>query len=883
MTGTNKPPVLATRLLVSFLKPGLVEEVSGDLDEKFRADLRRTSRFRACAYYWLQVIQYLRPFAIRGIEMGNIISISMFTNYWKITWRVMARQKLYAAINVGGFAIGIAACLLITLYIRHELSFDKHYENSERIFRIYRESTFNGEFRANAWMPAPLADALKSFPAIEQSGHYVGAGGLVDGRTEIKRADKNENFFEDEIVYASQGLIGVLQLPFISGNSSTALTQQRTVVITKRKADKYFPGEDPLGKLIVLNHDDKNPFTITGVIANYPDNTHFRADFILSDENHEFWPGEQLSWGSSNYFDYVQLRQGSDPIAIGEQLHSLVDDYFVPDAIKNGNDASVNWAKSLNFKLQPVTDIHFNRVHVGDPLTHNDIQYIWLFISVAFFIIVIASINFVNLSTARSTNRAKEVGLRKVVGSARGALIKQFLMESIVYCMVAFVIGCAIAYFLLPVFNNIVGTSLRFSADGFTFFPLVFGTALCIGLLAGIYPAFYLSAFQPAQILKGTVTRGTRQTSLRSLLVVCQYTLSIALIIGTLVIRRQMSYMLNKPLGFDKEQALVLQSTHTLGDKMPSFKNELENIRGVQHVSVSGFLPVAGTRRNGSGMWKDVVGQTADGVDVQQWTVDSDYITTLGLKLIEGRNFSPGRASDSAAVIVTRKLIKSMGIENAIGQVIVNPWRSFNIIGVVEDFHFESMRQDIAPVALVLGKNEAAVTVRLSTTDVSASVEQISSLWKSYVPGQPMRYAFLDERFASMYADVKLVGTIMTSFSALAIIIASLGLFALSSFTVEQRAKEISIRMVLGATTAGIVKLITGNFIKLVGLSFLLAAPLAWLVMNRWLQDYAYRVSWQWDVFGFAAAMAFSIALCTIVFQALRAALGNPSRNLRSE
>lgn len=417
-TGNDTPPTSAMRLLQLFLKPELIEEVTGDLNEQFRADLNKYSPLRSRMNYWLQVMHYLRPFAIRGWHL-SLKSTAMYQNYWKITWRVMARQKMYSSINIGGFALAITVCLLITLYIRHEYAYDTHYTNQRSIFRVYRESTFNGQFHSNGWMPAPLADALHQFPEIEKSGHYVSASDLVDGRSEIKRADRTENFIEENIVYANQELIEVLEVPFLSGNPKNALLEPHTAVITESKARKYFADGDPLGKSIVLNHNEKNPFKITGVIADRPDQSHFQAEFILSVSGHEFWEGEKSSWGASNYFNYVLLRPGTRIDQLEKKLHALVDLYFIPDAISNGNDASLNWAKSIQFRLQPIADVHFNRAGVGDGLAHADIRNVWLFGSIGLFIMIIASINFVNLSTARSANRAKEVGVRKVVGSVR--------------------------------------------------------------------------------------------------------------------------------------------------------------------------------------------------------------------------------------------------------------------------------------------------------------------------------------------------------------------------------------------------------------------------------------------------------------------------------
>jgi putative ABC transport system permease protein len=439
-----------------------------------------------------------------------------------------------------------------------------------------------------------------------------------------------------------------------------------------------------------------------------------------------------------------------------------------------------------------------------------------------------------------------------------------------------------LGYGLLPFFSDVVGTPILIGRDELTFIPMLLLGALLIGVVAGLYPALYLSSFRPTQILYGRSQPGVTRSTLRSVLVVCQYTISIALIIGTLVIKRQMSYMMTKELGFDKDQVLVLQNTHNLGERTAAFKHDLQRLAGIGRVSVSGFLPIAGTRRNGSGMWKGVKGLTADGIDTQQWTVDEDYIKTLGLHLLEGRNFNPALASDAQAMIVNQKLVQSMGIKDPIGQVIVNPWQSFTIIGVVGDFHFESMRQDIGAIALVLGNNTGAVSVKLNTRDTKTAVAQVASLWKKYEPEQPMRYTFLDDGYTRMYDDLRRMDDIMSAFALLAIIVASLGLFALSAYTVEQRTREISIRRVLGATTGSIVNLLTGNFITLVAISFVLAAPVAWYVMKAWLQDYAYKTDLGWDVFIIACLIAFVLAIGTISMQAVKAALKNPAQNLRS-
>jgi putative ABC transport system permease protein len=546
---------------------------------------------------------------------------------------------------------------------------------------------------------------------------------------------------------------------------------------------------------------------------------------------------------------------------------------MLPDAIKSGDDqGTIDWVKSMRFELQPIDDIYLNVADVKDNLNHGDIRYIWLFGSIATFILILAIINFINLSTARSASRAKEVGIRKVVGSMRSALIRQFLIESIVYSFISIALSVLIAAIAVRGFN------LSMPWNEVWLVPVLIIASVLIGIMAGIYPSFYLSSFKPAKL---RLDPG-KKTTLRSVLVVFQFTISIILIVGTLVINKQMNFLLNTKLGFDKEQVLVLDGTRTLGHQVEPFKNELLQLADVRSATVTNYLPVAGGRRNG-GDHKVEHADDKTSISGQHWGVDVDYIKTLGLKITKGRDFSPNMVSDSNAMIINETMAKKLNLADPVGQRIENTFGVFNVIGVVEDFHIASLKYEIDPVSMILRQNITAVAVKVQTTDMAATVENITTVWKKFSPHQPIRISFLDDRYASAYQDVLRFQFVITIFATLAIVVACLGLFGLSSFMIEQRGKEISIRMVLGASVSHILRLLSQSFVMLVTIAFVVATPAAWMMMNKWLEDYAYKIDITWEIFMVTGVTAIAIALLTIGYQSMKAALASPVQNLKSE
>jgi putative ABC transport system permease protein len=872
-----KPPGLAKRLLLLFLRDDLKEEVVGDLEENFYSE---RSGYKARIIYWYQVFNYMRPFALRRRKSHNANHFGMLKNYFTIGWRNMLKHKMYSAINIGGFALGIASCFVLALYIKAELSYDSFYANTDRIYRVVRITSDGEETRKGAWFPRPFDDVLvENFPEIENAGIYNPNYWLGAGEAEIRRVDRPDNAHESGLVYVDQGLVDIFELPFIAGNPLKALTEPNTIIITRSKAEKYFGNEDPIGKSIIINNDEKRVYTITGVIENFSPQSHFNYDFLMTLENNGFWDGERTSWRSSNYLNYVLVEPGTDISSLQTKLQSVVDTYMLPDAVSDRNDpGEISWLKSMRFELQPVTDVYLNTIGVEDNLTHGDIRFIWLFGSIAGFILFLAVINFINLATARSASRAKEVGIRKVVGSLRSALVRQFLTESTLFSVMAIILGVAVAALAIPAFNNITGRSLSFPWNEPWLIPTLLLASVLIGILAGLYPSFYLSSFKPAQMRLDP----NKKATLRSALVVFQFAISTILIIGTIVVNNQMNYLLNKKLGFDKDHVLLLEGTQTLGDKAQPFKAELVQLADVRSATISNYLPVEGRRRN----WgQHYFPGTADnkGVGSQQWSVDQDYIKTLGLNLVAGRDFDIGIASDSDAMIINETLARKLNLTDPVGRQIQNAFGVFNVVGVVQDFHIESLKEEIIPVSLMLRGNPQTIAVKVSGNNMASTVGAITAVWKKFSPHQPIRISFLDDEYAQTYRDVMRFQTVITVFATLAIVVACLGLFGLSSFMIEQRSREISIRMVLGAPVSSILRLLSQNFVMLVGIAFVVASPIAWLMMNRWLEDYAYKINITWHVFAVTGVSAVALALFTIGYQSIKASMTSPVANLKSE
>ncbi len=801
----------------------------------------------------------------------------MLRNYLTIAYRQLLRQKLYGAIKIGGFALGIAACLLIGLYIRDETGHDRSYPGADRIYRLEAQGLYTG-----ADWPAPLSKAIQhDFPEVEYSARI-----RLNRSVEMRRADQAQNTYEEFYVYADQSFLDAFQLPIVFGDRRTALSEPLTMVISKSLADKYYHGQNPVGQTMYLDDDKTQPYRISAVMADIPTTSHLHPfNFILSLAGREFGDGEQTAWSWANYWVYIKLKAGTDAEVFEKKLNAdILKNYYLPEFLRGGMKDAEKEVYKLHLYLEPVTDIHLYGYDMPDGFPHGDIRFIWLFSAIAAFILVIAGINFINLSTAKSANRAKEVGLRKVLGSYRSHLINQFLIESLIYSLTSFVLGIVLAWLVLPYFNILASRTLSMPWGQWWFVPVILVSALIVGTFAGLYPAFYLSSFRPAQVLKGSVSSGSKSPLLRNTLVVFQFTASINLVITTIVIYDQTHFILNHKVGFDKNQVMLLQGTNTLGDKnIQVFKDELSKIASVKSVSISDYLPVEGTSRNWNTFFKEGREKLDPGLGVQTWQVDDTYLSTLGIKLVEGRNFSRDMATDTAgqSVIINQTMVKNLGLKKPIGARVSNGG-GFTVIGVIEDFNFESLRGNVASMALHFGLSPSMMSIKIGG-DVQHTVSAVSALWKKFSPNQPIRYTFLDQEFAAMYADIIRTGKIFNCFAVLAITIACLGLFALSAFMAEQRSKEIGVRKVLGASVQGITTLLSTDFVKLVLLAILIASPIAWWAMTWWLRDFSYKIAISWWMFAAAGLGAMLIALITVSFQTVKAAVANPVKSLRSE
>ena len=805
----------------------------------------------------------------------------MFKNHLKIAWRSIKKEKLFTIIKIGGFAVGIAACLLIALFVNDELSYDKHYVNSDNIYRVVLQAEIDGEMKKSTHFPLPMAETLEAdFPEIKNAGKIYGSALSSGGKRAFRSGTETQNIFEEGFLYGDQNIFEILEIVLVQGNSKEALTNPGNIIISESKAAKYFPNGKALGQTLILDDNASRPYTITGVMPDFPSNSHLDFDFLLPIEDTNF------SWTSQNYFTYVLLDKKSNVGELQRKMRSILENYVIPAQIQRGRDASfIEVLKSIEYRLQPIKDIHLKSdIEMADGLKHGDLRFVWLFAAITGFILILACINFINLSTAKSANRAKEVGLRKTVGAFRSSLVAQFLTESVLFSLLSFILGVATAWLLLPIFNSIAEKTIEIPWGEWSFIPILFISALIIGIIAGLYPAFYLSAFRPVNVLKGSLTTGGKSGRLRSGLVIFQFATSVILIIGTIIIYKQMDFILKKELGYDKEQVVILEGANVLGNKSDNFKEQLLQLPQVQQVSRSDYLPVDGSKRDQTTFTLVAGGSENGGVLSQTWRVDYDYVKTLGMQIVEGRDFSREFASDSvSSIIINQKMASDLGLKNPVGRQIDNNFRQWTVVGVVDDFHFKSLKEDITPVALRIGIDYGTIAVKIRSGDTGESLAAIGAIWDRNVPNQSLSYSFLDQRFTQMHEDVQRMGSIFNGFALFAIFVACLGLFALSAFMVEQRKKEISIRMVLGAPLKSIYQLLTRDFMKLILISILIAIPMGWYMMSRWLEDFAYRITIGWEIFAAAGLIASAIAILTISYQSLEAALTNPVKSLRTE
>ncbi len=803
----------------------------------------------------------------------------MLKSYVTIALRNLIRHKGYTFINVLGLTVGLACFLLIALYVKDELSYDRYHRNADRIYRVTRdwvEKSGTVSLHLGHVAP-PFGPLLKNdFGEIEQVVRLLGTGFTLSHGDKV--------FNEEDIFFAEENLFKVFTFHVTQGNPDKALADPFTIMLSRPMAEKYFRGENPVGKVLRVNGQDD--LTVSGVFEPLPAQSHFHPQFLVSfktleDDRIYGKEGLRTNFGNNSFATYLLLPKNYDPARLTARLPAFID--------KNMSGEGDKPSKWTRLYLQKLTDIHLKSNLDSEIEANGDINYIYIFSAIGVLVLLIACINYMNLATARSAGRAKEVGLRKVIGAQRGQLIGQFLSESALLTVIALLMALAAAVLMLPHLNAFTGKSLTMNnlLDG-QVVGIVIILAVVTGLVAGSYPAFFLASFQPVKVLKGRLSAASRNGRLRQSLVVVQFAISIFLIICTAVVYRQLNYMQDKSLGYRKDQVLVLPAYD--GDttiNYQAFIDELKGSTGIKNAGRSSRIPSGRLLdTNGAQVMKgDSLAYTD--VPIKYLGVDHDFIPTYEMKLLAGRNFSRQFATDdTTAFILNETAVKQIGWKNP-EQAIDQPFgygdRKGRIVGVLKDFHFESLHEEIVPLVLLMNSNGYNnLSVSIAGNDIPAALAHVEKTWKKFLPNRPFEYEFLDQRFGELYRAEGTRGTLFTIFASISIFIACLGLFGLASFTITQRSKEISVRKVLGASVTGIVALLSKEFVRLVLIAFLVAIPLAWYFMDQWLQDFAYRTGIGIELFAIAGLLALFIALATVSYQAIRAALSNPVNSLRN-
>jgi putative ABC transport system permease protein len=811
----------------------------------------------------------------------------MIKNYLRSAWRNIARHKFISFINIFGLTTGITCCLLILTYIINELSYDKFNSNADRTYRVTR--TFysaNGVESLHLSSIAPAFGPLltTAFPDIEKMTRV-----LPNGTTILHYKDKLFN--EQNAFFADDKFFDVFSLNVTSGDKKTALNDPYNIMMTETVAKKYFGDQDPINKTILLDNT-KHEYKVTGIFKPFPSNSHMHPDILMSFStlrDSAIYGEKQLETSFSNnaFYTYLLMPKQYNIDMIDRQFPAFLDKYVH----LQGMPPNVKTSQATKLTVQKLTDIHLTS-HLDDEIEPNgEIKRVYIFSVIALFILLIACINYMNLSTARSALRAKEIGIRKVIGAQRKEIIRQFLGESVLITWIALIFGLAITWFLLPSINHLSHLDLTFnSLYRWNILLVILLLPFVIGLISGIYPAIFMSSFKPVKVLKGVLKANSGGISFRKVLVVLQFSISIILIVATTVVFQQLRYIQQKSLGFNKDHILTTAYPGTLKQQFESFRNELIKNPAIKELGRSSRIP--------SGRLLDESGASVmEGdktlpvkIDLKFITTDYGFIPTYGMELLAGRNFSRAFITDTANYIINETAVQQLGwktAQNAIGKDMIYGGTKGKIIGVVHDFHFESLHQKIIPLLFLLPspKNNYynRMSIKIDGNNLQSAISSINDTWHKYLPEVPFDYTFLDERFQKLYESEQQQSQLFTIFSCLAIFIACLGLFGLSAFTISQRIKEIGIRKILGASVPQIVAELSKSFLKLVLIAAVLALPAAWLLMNWWLLDFAFRISISWWIFVLAGVIAFIIAFVTISFQSIKAAIANPVKSLRSE
>jgi putative ABC transport system permease protein len=807
----------------------------------------------------------------------------MLKNFFLITLRNTIRDKAYFILNVLGLSLGIAGSILILLYVQHEISYDKFHSRADRTYRVNCYAKLEGKEMSMAVTAPPQARVFKEeYPEVEDATRYYYP-------FDQKVSYENVTYHEKRFYFADPNFLEIFNFPLIKGNPKTALQKPFSVIITTAMAEKLFGKNDPMGKNIILNND--KVYQVTGVIKEVPVNTHFRFDYLASFNSLELSKSD--FWLSQMLETYIVLHKNLSYKKLEAKLEGLMDKFILPQ-IQMLIPIKVNNYKEFEalgnifmFTLQPLNDLHFNTQYLLGYDEGTDRVYIYFFSVVAVFLLFIACINFVNLSTAKFSHRSKEVGIKKVVGSSRSQLISQFLSESLVITLVAMILSLTLVELVLPAFNQFTGKDLAIHyLSHWYIIPSLLTVTLLIGFLAGIYPAFYLSSFRPAEILKAKFNRGAGNIRLRSVLVIVQFSITIILLISTFVVASQLKFIRSKDLGFNKEKVLVVKNTGDLGDQAETFREKVMKLPDVMLASRSWTFP-------GEGYYGSTYQIQGDSLNkMYQFEIiqgDYDFLPLLGIRIVSGRNLSREYATDKKAVLINESAVKFLGVKDPVGTMLTTPNREggqdvHEIIGVFQDVYYKSFHEKIQPMIMELNTdNSNAYTLVRVKGDLKHTVREVEKTWNEFMPGQDFEYVFIDQNFDKLYKAEIRAGKVFTLFSALAVFVACLGLLGLSAFTAEKRTKEIGIRKVHGASVPVILRLLSTEIIILITVSSLIAWPVVYYFMQKWLQNFAYQTTMHFLTFLLSSCIGLIIAISVVVYQSLKVARVNPVEALKYE
>jgi putative ABC transport system permease protein len=884
----RKPPFLADRLFRWYCERALVEDLQGDVEEMFYADLRQMSSIRAGFRYWLRVLSLMASYSVNWRKKQAAYSPYFYTstnagmlgNYFKVAFRNMLRTPLYTIINISGLSIAITITMIIGLFIYREFQYDRHHARSQRIFRLDYELKFGANHTKNATTPAVAASAVSAdFPDIESAVRVMNYGTYL-----VRSSEQKENMKEERVYWTDSTFFNIFTSNIIESDSGTPLAQPKTVAISRTVAQKYFGSHPAVGRLLIL--DERYEAIVTAVFEDWPATSHFRPAILISLEGD--WPAQREAkstlFSKNNYNTYILLRERANANSLESQL---------PGFVKKHTDLSGSDFAKLT--LIPLRSIHLHSDLKGEIESNGSITYVYLFAIIALLVLAVACINFTNLSTVLSLSRMKEIGVRKVMGSHRGTLVTQFLLESLTVTGLAIAIALAIQWYCLPLFNQVYSTDLKLPIGEPLFFLILLAIGIVISLMAGIYPAFFASGFSTVDVLKGkALTSGGG--ILRNALVVFQFVVSIFLIVTAVGLNEQRSFIQSKKLGFEKSRVFLVKDAYALRPNSQVFKNRIANIKGVEATTISGFIPVEGGAefpRRDRTFWKEGNSPSTENLlSIQQWSVDSDYIKTFKLNLLDGRNFSHDMLSDEAAVILNETAVRYFGLgDEPVGKKVLtftgreapdfeHP-AAYTVIGVVKDFHFASLENSISPLGLFLGKSDGFVAIRYQGNPYTV-ISEVEKIWKDMAVNQPFQSSFVEDEYEKMYQSEQRIAKLFSLFAALAIVIACIGLFAIVGYSTTIRTREIGIRKVLGATVPGILIMLSKEFLLLLSIAVLIAVPIGWYSLQSWLQRFSYHAEMGLWIFVLPAILVSAIACITIWIHSFKAAIADPVTALKT-